>query len=360
MSSFVQWLTQFAGESEDIANFLFTAIDDIGDELGSYTEVWFDEDLAETISAELQRQIEAGQNVEQARQRLLGIAWARKDWEKAGEVLESIGKPGSWSPLMQFHVNHRRVRNDVLLHNTKEPAEIGRGLSQEGAQQYARAAELFRKALEAPDLSEPVMDALKFRALACEWNADFAKGEAVELSIEPGLPGWEVWDGYAQEHEGRLYFGADSAYAWIRPDLDPGERYELSLTMRRPTGHGGAWSMLIYGHKWEATQQWHTVYLRWDTGVSWVQYKYDGVGTSGASPPVDDGMVNYHLICYDGEVLITADDVEVYHGPLSQGLDYKPGSRIYLAAWLQGPGRHAVVENITIKKLKERPAKLDE
>ncbi|MFI4873642.1 MAG: hypothetical protein ACIARQ_17670 [Phycisphaerales bacterium JB061] len=71
-------------------------------------------------------------------------------------------------------------------------------------------------------------------------------------------------------------------------------------------------------------------------------------------------MVNYHLICYDGEVLITADDVEVYHGPLSQGLDYKPGSRIYLAAWLQGPGRHAVVENITIKKLKERPAKLDE
>ncbi|GAB5497127.1 MAG: hypothetical protein Phyf2KO_22070 [Phycisphaerales bacterium] len=359
MSHFTQWLTSHAADSEDIANYLFRATDQIAFELGSFREVWNDDALAECISAEMRRQIEVGRQPGNARQRLLGIAWARKDWSLAAELVTEIGDNDAWFTLKQFHVHPSRILDDVLLQNIDDAPGIEQALEDEDNEMYSRASEMLSQALDDERLTGASREAINRRIVSCDMNAKYKEGEEVMIAADPDLKGWEVWRGRAHTLEDTVYLGDDEEYAWLRPDLDPGERYELHLTMLKPEGEGDAWSMFVLGHRWHMFEQWHTAWIRWHDGVGWFQYQFDGKSSAGVDVPTDDGRIELHIVCYDGDLLISADDKTLYRGPLTQGLSYTPGSRIYLSTWLRGNGRYAGFQNIRIKKLTKRPAALN-
>lgn len=355
MSAFVQWLTRFAPESEDIADYLFNATDQIGHELGSFSDLWLDDALANSIAAEMQRQIEIGRNPGNAMQRLLGIAWARGEWERASEILDEIGEADSWWALNQFHIHNRRIRDDVLLRSAGPSDLIQPALAAEKEGNPRQAVDHLRRAIETPGLPEEHREAMLRRLRACKWNADFHEGKRVQLSVEPGLPGWETWIGKSRAENDRIVFGTADDYAWVRPDINPGERYQIQMTMHKPAGDGNAWSMFVLGHQWHTFEQWHTVWIQWHDGLTWVQYRFDGTSSTSTTLPVDDGVVELNVLCYDGDLLVQADGVEIYRGPLSQGLGYTPGTQIYLSSWLQGADREAAFSNISLRKLAKRP-----
>ncbi len=360
MTRLAAWIAVESLNSKDLQDYFFRAIEMIGEDAGSHRYIWLDDDLAEAARALLHMQIRLDDKPDVARQRLLGIAWARRDWAEAASIAAEIDNPSSWSPLQHFRVHYERVLDDVVLGNATESRVIQTALDEEFKGNFERAAELFGVANESKGFGPYVAQAVRRRAVSSNWILDFSEGRRASLIAEPGLPGWRLWKGDAAEDDGAILLGGEGGSAWLAPGLNPGPRYEMTLTCRMPPGAGKAWSRVLIGHNWRTEhEQWHTVSLRWHDAKARMRFRFESVYSAAVSKPLEDGVVDLRIVCYDGSLLVQADGELLYRGPLTMGLDYTPGTGIALSTWVDGKGRPSAFEQITIRELDERPEELD-
>jgi hypothetical protein len=360
MARLSSWIAVEALRSEDLRKYFFRAVEMIGEDAGSYRYIWLDDELAESARALLSMQIQSGTEPDVALQRLLGIAWARGEWEEAADILTQLGDQQSWSPLQHFRVHYQRVADDVVLGNERDSRMIQIALEEEIKGDRVRAAELFALATGSEGFDERVAEALRRRAVSSKWNLDYHEGKRVVLAAESDLPGWRLWRGSAEARDGVMLVGGGGGSTWLVPDLDPGPRYEMTLTCRMPPGAGKAWSRVLIGHNWRTEyEQWHTVALRWHDAKGRMRFRYESLYSNAVTEPLEDGVVSLRIVCYDGSLLVIADDELLYRGPLTMGIDYRPGTEIAFSTWVDGKGRASAFENITLQRLDERPSELD-
>src|SRR5690606_31510502 len=96
-------------DNDDFADYFFTMIEFVGEDFGSHREIWYDDQLAHSARVFLTNQIAKGRNPNIATQRLLGIAWARREWAEGEKLLKGLDKPKSWAPLQHFRVHYQQA-----------------------------------------------------------------------------------------------------------------------------------------------------------------------------------------------------------------------------------------------------------
>lgn len=358
MQTVVQ-IAEMSDRHPDYENYLFDAIEMIGEDAGTHHEIWTADHMAFAVRKVLERQIKEDRNADRARQRLLGIAWARHNWPSANELVTELGEQSSWHTLRQFRVHHQDVLDDVMLHQATGHDDIVKGLRAEQAGDHRSAAEAFERAIAEMNEPAPLLVALRHHAISNRWAADFAEGERVDLSAERGLPGWRVWTGSAAARDDTVVLSG-SGGAWVLPAIEPGRRFEMHARLTQPAGAGNAWSRLIIGYDWlRDFERWITVSFRWHDSTARMRYRYTDRQSEPISKPLRDGEVNVRILRYDDALAVFADEELLYRGPIALGYRYSPGDGVGLSVWIDGENREATFEEISVQRLTRRPEELE-
>ena len=198
MVNFTGWLADESEGHPESVDFLYTAIEMLGEELDSYQAVWSDDDLTASVRSALETQIKSGVGIATPMVKLVGIAWARGEWEECRQAYSNISVQFSWSDLRRFRVHEDEVVESALLWTLKGHPEVQQALTYEEGGLPGIARKLYEKALVGSDLPNRAHLALRSRAMATKWADLFKRNELLELDIEPGLPGWRIYDGVAE------------------------------------------------------------------------------------------------------------------------------------------------------------------
>ncbi|MEO1534707.1 MAG: hypothetical protein AAFS11_03985 [Planctomycetota bacterium] len=340
MEDLALWLATHATPENELGVFLFTLVELIGEDIGSHRGVWSrNRPLARAASTALRAQLEAGVRESSSRSRLLGIAWATRDWATCAEFIDRVSH-STFGSLRRFRVHEEDIRDEMLLLGPGAPAPVRNAVRAARRVPSQNAAARLEEMANDASLAAELRSALRHAAVATAWHVGFEDGETITLGADGSLAGWRVWMGDAEAHDGGVRITDALRGAWIRPAFDPGRRYELRTSVRAPDGEGRAWSRLILGKKWDSPDRfWHTVSMRWHDALIRMRYQFGSRRSEAIEGPLADGVVDLRVVCFDGDLLVEADGVVVYRGPLAMGFNYIPGTGIWLSARIDGEGR---------------------
>ena len=297
----------------------------------------------------------------------LGFLWALDNFEDAKKVLEQINYEPMAETLRQLRMSRRRILDDVQIFTGEYKEEVSAADSLSRVKDFKGAAQAYEKIIEEIDDDSKLMPILHDRFVTAKIEAQFKKGEWVDLKFEEGLPGWRnrggVWHSSSPDS---IKGGPQGNGLFLISKFDVGEQFEL-------TGKIDLRNLPIYKSPNAGVVFQYDDNVRFDSSIwlafqiynrkkeAWIGYRFwKGSGEYlQISKPKTKDTYDFHLKSWGEEAVLYLNGLLIFADQIKIGRYFEQGQTIGLGSSYSSNSGYVLFENLKLRRLDERPEELD-